>query len=281
MSTTTTPVPPRWHTEPRTVDVHGVPVAYRRAGTGPPTLFLHGHWLTRRWLPFHEQLSERADVIAPELPGFGATPAAPWIRDRTDLVLFLRDLLDALGTDRVHVAGYGLGGWIAADLACHFPERVARLSLLAPFGLRVPEQPIADIFAMNPADYADRYFNAAADGFDDCVPGVGTADLGGVEEFAHRYGELGAAGALIWTRRYDLALEWRLPWLRERGLPARVVTGELDRIVPAGHPRRWAELLGADLVTVAGIGHALLLQAPKATADAVIPAPAPVEEHQS
>lgn len=263
------PAPPRWHTDPATIEVSGLPVAYRRAGTGPPVLFLHGHWLTRRWLPFHERLADHVDLIAPDLPGFGATPAAPWLRGRTELVMFLRDLLDRFELSTVHVAGYGLGGWLAADLACFYPERVAGLTLVAPFGLRVPEAPLADIFAMNPADYAGAYFNGAAEGFDDCVPGVGTPQTGGVEEFAHRYGELGSAAGLIWQRRYDLAFEWRLPRLARRGLATRVVAAEDDRIVPAAHIDRWVTLLDADRVSIPGTGHALLLQAPGATADAI------------
>src|SRR5437867_2256210 len=61
------------YTEPQVVDVRGVPVAYRRKGTGPPTVFLHGAGTTRLWLPFYERMSEWFDFVAPEHPGFGDT----------------------------------------------------------------------------------------------------------------------------------------------------------------------------------------------------------------
>lgn len=260
------PRPARHYTEPERLVVDDVPLALRRRGSGPPVLFLHGHWLTRRWLPFHEALAGSVDLIAPEHPGFGETPALPWLRGREDLVLFYRRVLDVLDLPRVHVAGYGLGGWLAADLAVWCPDRVASLALIAPFGLRVPGSPVADVFLMDPAEYAEHYFGGPDPAADDLVPGTGTPAQGGVEEWAQRYGEMGTAATLMWARRYDLALEHRLPRLR---VPSLVVAGEHDRIVPAGHPRAWAALLGAETVTVPGAGHALLVQEPGRTAGAV------------
>lgn len=269
MSTTALAVPARWYTPPERIDVDGIPLAYRRSGSGPPVLFLHGHWLTRRLTAFHERLASTVDLVAPELPGFGETPLPDWLRCREDLTLFLRDVLDRLAMPRVHLVGYGLGAWFAADLASYFPDRMASLCVIAPYGMRVPGYPIPDYFAMNPADYADAYFNGAMEGFEDCVPGVGTPAQGGVEEFAHRYGELGAAARFVWSRRYAINLEWRLPRVAERGVRSLVVAAGADRMVPAGHIEAWARLLGAATVVVPDASHALLLQTPDTVADAV------------
>jgi pimeloyl-ACP methyl ester carboxylesterase len=165
----------------------------------------------------------------------------------------------------VHVAGYGLGAWLAADLAVWCPERVASLSVIAPFGLRVPGEPVADVFLLDPATYGEHYFGGDPVP-DDLVPGTGTPAQGGVEEWAQRYGEMGTAASLMWGRRYDLALERRLPQL---AVPALVVDAEHDRVVPPAHAQRWTELLGARRVTVPGAAHALVVQQPERTADAV------------
>lgn len=256
-----------WFTEPARATVRDTEIAYRRDGSGEPVLFLHGHWLTRCWTPFHRQLAGGADVIAPELPGFGDSPGSAQLTTRPDMVLVLRDLLDELGVANAHVVGYGLGAWLAADLAVWAPERVRSLGVVAPFGLRVPGHPVADVFLLDPAGYAEAYFNGASEGFEGLVPGVGTPADGGPEAFAHRYGELGAAAGLIWSRRYDLKLEERLPHL---GVPAIVVGSLDDRIVPAAHLDAWAALLDAKRVTVDAAGHALLLQRPDAVASALI-----------
>lgn len=257
--------------EPTTVTVAGTDVLVRRAGDGPPLLLLHGHWATRSWLPLHAALAERADVVAPTLPGFddGDEPPA-WITGREDVVLLLRDLLDGLRLDRVHLVGYGLGGWLAADLATWFPTRLASLSLLAPFGLRVPDEPIEDVFLMNPERFSEAYGlpeDVMAD--PELVPGVGTPVHGGPEAWARRYGVMGSAARLMWQRRYDLKLEHRLPRVAATGLASLVVSGADDRVVPSGHPARWAELLGARTATVPG-GHAFPLTAPDQTAAAVL-----------
>lgn len=260
------PAPHEWYTEPTRLPVRGTEIACRRSGEGEPVLFLHGHWLTRVWTPFHQQVAARTDLIAPELPGFGDSPLAPQLTTRPDMVLVLRDLLDSLGVDSAHVVGYGLGGWLAADLAVWAPNRVRSLSVVAPFGLRVPEHPLADIFILDPATYDEAYFGGPGQGVEGLVPGVGTPADGGPEAFAHRYGELGAAAALMWTRRYDLKLEERLPRL---GLPALVVGALEDQIVPAAHLDAWAGLLDAKRVVLDSAGHALLLQRPDAVAAAV------------
>lgn len=47
----------------------------------------------------------------------------------------LRDLLDALGHDRVTVVGHSLGGGIALGVAGYYPDRVQRLVLIAGGGM--------------------------------------------------------------------------------------------------------------------------------------------------
>lgn len=259
------PRPERYWTEPQRLVVDDVELALRREGSGPPVLYLHGHWLTRRWLPFHARLAGSVDLIAPDHPGFGDTAAPEWLRGRDDVVLFYRRVLDLLDLRRVHVVGYGLGAWLAADLAIWCPERVSSLSVVAPFGLRVPGEPIADVFLLDPATFGEHYFGGGPVP-DDLVPGTGTPAQGGVEEWAQRYGEMGTAASLMWARRYDLALERRLPKL---GVPALVVDAEHDRVVPPAHAQRWTELLGARRVTVPGAAHALVVSEPERTADAV------------
>jgi pimeloyl-ACP methyl ester carboxylesterase len=150
------------HTVPETIDVDGVPVAYRRKGTGPTTVFLHGAGSTRMWLPFYERMSLTVDFIAPEHPGFGDTPAPDWIDGFDDLVLHYHALFAALGLARIHLIGFSLGGWIAANLAIFYPERLKSLTLITPAGLRVPDAPATDLMRMAPEGIPDLLFNGRA-----------------------------------------------------------------------------------------------------------------------
>ncbi|MET9973368.1 alpha/beta fold hydrolase, partial [Streptomyces sp. NPDC006356] len=84
-------------TEPSYVDVDGLRTAYRRAGDGPTTLYLHGAGMTRMWPPFAQQLAQHVDLVVPEHPGFGDTPRPGHFRDFDDYVLHYDALIRRLG----------------------------------------------------------------------------------------------------------------------------------------------------------------------------------------
>ena len=94
-------------------------VAYRREGSGEPLLLLHGigHHL-QAWDPVFALLAADRDVIAVDLPGFGASPGLPdgVAYDLATVVPVLGALCEALSLDRPHVAGNSLGGLLALEL---------------------------------------------------------------------------------------------------------------------------------------------------------------------
>ncbi|NIK61883.1 alpha/beta fold hydrolase [Kribbella shirazensis] len=121
--------------EPVRVDVRrGHQLAVRRRGIGGvPLLLLHGFPCTSRiWSHNLVPLAEAGfDVVAPDLRGYGDSDFAP--DEFYDLNAFNADLtglFDALGWDRVVVAGHDLGAMIAVDMANRHPERVDRLVIL-------------------------------------------------------------------------------------------------------------------------------------------------------
>jgi pimeloyl-ACP methyl ester carboxylesterase len=253
-------------TEPETIDVRGLPVAYRRKGSGPPTLFLHGAGSTRMWLPFYERMSESVDLIAPEHPGFGDTPMPEWLDGFDDLVLFYRDFLDAMQLDRVHLIGFSLGGWIASQIAIFYPDRLKSLTLITPAGLRVPEAPMTDFLRMPPENIPSLLFGDNWMDYVEFMP-----DPHDFDAAMRGYGEMTTFVKLAWNPRYDYKLERRLPNVE---LPALVIRADDDRLIPNAHPERWAELLpNARLEHVAGsknpTGHGLVMQEPDRAAEVI------------
>ncbi|WP_370410564.1 alpha/beta fold hydrolase [Streptomyces fradiae] len=115
---------------PRTVTV-----TYERRGTGEPLLLLHGiGHLWQAWEPVIDVLATERDVIAVDLPGFGASPAlpAPLAYDLTTVVPVLDAFCAALGVERPHVAGNSLGGLLALELG---REKLVRsVTALSPAG---------------------------------------------------------------------------------------------------------------------------------------------------
>jgi len=81
-------------------------------------------------------------VIGYDYPGHGYTTLTDHDLEIPEYEEHLLGLLDALGLDRVHLAGESLGGWIAVKFAAHHPERLHSVILSAPGGRVVGEQKV-------------------------------------------------------------------------------------------------------------------------------------------
>jgi len=256
------PKPARYYTTPQFETVAGIPIAYRRQGQGEAVVLLHGAGFTRMWIPLYQMLAERCDFIAPEQPGFGETPMPKWFRSFDDLTLLYDQLFKQLGLDRIHLIGFSMGGWAAAEFASFFPRRLKSLSLITPVGLRLPDNPGVDIFQLPPAELMDRLFQ------DKSVMMEFLPDPDDFEEGIQLYSEFAAAARLMWAPRYNLALERRLQRL---SCPTLVVGAEEDRLVPNQMSDRYAEVLpNSRLVRLAGTGHEPCLERPRQLADALL-----------
>ena len=183
-------------------------------------------------------------------------------------VLFLRaqprnrtQSLYELDLATVHVVGYDLGGWLAAEFASFYPERVTSLTLIASTGLRLSDAPSFEFLAADPNRVTEALFNGN--------PAEHVLDLpdpGDITGFVDAYGVNGVTARLIWERRYDTRLDRRVGRLR---LPSLVITPEEDRMVPIAHAERWAELLSAKLVRIPDSGHACIVEQPHTVARAI------------
>ncbi|HYQ62305.1 alpha/beta fold hydrolase [Actinophytocola sp.] len=112
-----------------------IEIAFERRGDGSPLVLLHGighRW--QAWAPVLDALSAEHDVIAVDLPGFGASPLLPEGRgyDMPNAVQACADIFADLGLGRPHVAGNSLGGAISLELASR--GLVSSATALAPAG---------------------------------------------------------------------------------------------------------------------------------------------------
>ena len=118
------------------VELHGRRVAVRQTGTGPVVLLVHGlAGDLHTWDRVVDDLAEHRTVVAPDLPGPWTIRPAAGDYSLGATASWLRDLLDVLGHDRATVVGHSLGGGIAMQFAYQYPQRCARLVLVASGGL--------------------------------------------------------------------------------------------------------------------------------------------------
>ena len=143
---------------PRWLTVQGAPLEVSEQGRGQPILVLHGEDGLAPQAPFLELLAAHGRVIAPSHPGFGHSPDSDYIDTVDDLSYLYLDLLSEQNLRDVVVLGCSLGGWIAAEMAVKSTERIAKLILVAPLGIKIGDREtrdIPDIFAL-PADEVAR-----------------------------------------------------------------------------------------------------------------------------
>ena len=136
-----------------------------RRGEGPPILLIHGVNPISPRAPFVDMLARHRTVIAPSHPGFGASPLPADFDTMYDLVNLYLDVLDDLPGDDIAVAGFGFGGWIAAELAVAGHSRLRRLVLVDPVGIKIggrEERDIVHMFNTNPVELNRRSWHDPA-----------------------------------------------------------------------------------------------------------------------
>jgi pimeloyl-ACP methyl ester carboxylesterase len=115
------------------VDVRGLRMHVAAAGPADaePVVLLHGwpqHWYA--WRRLIGPLAERCRVICPDLRGFGWSGAPPGRYLKAELAADVVRLLDALGLERVRLAGHDWGGFAGFLLCIDHPERVSHYAAL-------------------------------------------------------------------------------------------------------------------------------------------------------
>nr|WP_296071087.1 alpha/beta hydrolase [uncultured Actinoplanes sp.] len=201
-----------------------------------------------------------------------------------DLVTDASELLAALGVARAHVAGLGVGGFIAQLLALDHPGQVASLTLVStrpvapgPADPDLPEhapEVMSRLFGRPEPDWTDRdsvvdYMTGCARlmsgrrGFDETDA---RATAGSIFDRAQRSAKAQRASHLgTMFAAIDCTPRWRerLPGITA---PTLVIHGEEDPFFPYGNGVALAaEIPGARLLPLPGIGHGI----PRATWPAV------------
>jgi pimeloyl-ACP methyl ester carboxylesterase len=136
-------------------------LTFTRTGTGPPLLLLHGLGLSRQsWDPVIATLADQFDVLAVDLPGFGASPPLPPDVEPhpAALAASVAELLDELGITNPCVVGNSLGGWVALELARL--RSVTALTLLSPAGLWAGGTPRYCLISLRASRWLARHATA-------------------------------------------------------------------------------------------------------------------------
>lgn len=246
----------------REIPVAGHMVKVRSVGKGTPLLVLPDVFGPRVWPPALDRLAQQHEIIYVEHPGFDGGPRPEWLDTVADLAMAYLDLLDRLDLRDCNLLGFGIGGWIAADLATRNPARLRSLVLVGAHGLLAPEQTPPDIFLQSEESLMRAWFADAAQA-DAAIERELASDS---EDLRLRNQEL--AARMTWEPRlHDPQM---IKWLHRIACPTLVVWGEQDEILPAVYALEWQRRLPRSTVSVVGdCGHAPQLERPDSFAGLV------------
>jgi pimeloyl-ACP methyl ester carboxylesterase len=118
-----------------TTVVNGTSIYYRDIGSGEEVVvLLHGFPETGdAFAPVIAGLGKRFRLIVPDMRGLGRSLPPSSGYDKRTVAADVRDLLDRIGIDRVHVVGYDLGARVAFSFALQFPQRTRTLTVASAF----------------------------------------------------------------------------------------------------------------------------------------------------
>lgn len=104
---------------------------------GPAVILLHGSPGSKHdFDAMSGTLEERHRVIAPDLPGFGASRASLPDYSIRAHARYVLQLMDELEVERAHLVGFSMGGGVALNLYELAPRRVLSLSMLSAIGVQ-------------------------------------------------------------------------------------------------------------------------------------------------
>jgi pimeloyl-ACP methyl ester carboxylesterase len=117
----------------RDVSARGARIRFVEAGEGAPLVLVHDALASKETFEGAiERLARSFHVVAPDLPGFGASEKPDPMRYAYGYDAFAEavfDLVAALGLGRVHVCGHAMGAGVALTLAAKRPATVHKLVL--------------------------------------------------------------------------------------------------------------------------------------------------------
>jgi pimeloyl-ACP methyl ester carboxylesterase len=273
-----------WARELKRMEIDGIPVNYVDVGGGDgiPVVLVHGlggQW--QNWLENIPRLAQDRRVVAMDLPGFGLTPE-PDGDEEISIPRYGRcvnALCDKLGLERVHLVGNSMGGFIAAEVAIQFPERVERLVLVSAAGissaetLQGPILTFGRVAAALATNSVARHRRLASRPITRHIslalvarhPRLLKADLA-YEGFFKGAGKGGFDDALRASLEYDFRDR-----IGDVKVPTLIVWGEKDSIIPVRDADEFERLIDdSRKVVMKDTGHIPMAERPNAFNDVLV-----------
>lgn len=249
-------------------------IAWRKVGEGPPLLLINGYAATKDdWDPtFLAGLARSSTVICPDNRGVGESARSVHEVSIASMATDLVSVLDDLKIDRVDVAGWSMGGFVAQKLVAWIPDRARSLTLLSTdTGGTGAERRSPEVAAAltdksgTPEEQADRLIDLLfPPGFAEQVKSA----AGGIVAAARAN-----LDPEVLAEQEQAMIDWyehsvppidQISDLAHEGFPVLIAHGLEDRVIPVRNSRVLSGALeDAWLARFPGGGHAFMAQEPE------------------
>jgi pimeloyl-ACP methyl ester carboxylesterase len=270
--------PDEWRARGDFAVLRGRRVFFRREGSGPPLLLIHGYPTSSwDWAPIWPELIARHDVIALDMLGFGESEKPHRHRysivEQADLH---EALLERLGVTRYHVLAHDYGVTVGQELLARgaplasiaflngglFPETHRPRTIQ-----RLLASPLGPLVARLSSERTFRRSFVALFGTPPSEP-----ELCGFWALASKDDGMVALARLIsyMAERREQRERW-VGALVAATLPMLVINGSIDPVSGEHMVQRLLELRPqTPVVRLAGVGHYPQVEAPRAVLDAYL-----------
>ena len=209
-------------------------------------------------MPFADRLAERFEVIQPVHPGFAGTPIPEHFDNIQDLIFLYLDLIDELNLENTILAGFSMGGWLAAEIATINTKRFSQLVLVDSVGIKAGgpfDRDIADVFAISPNEHMSISWHDSSK-----APDPSSMDDDELQIFAS---DRIAHGLYTWEPyMHNPKLPYRLHRI---DIPTLLIWGEADQVVKPSYGEAFRDLIpGSRLVIIPNSGHSPHIEQPSA-----------------
>ncbi len=247
------------------LSVRGIDLHVLVRGTGLPLVLAHAFPLDHSmWGAQIERFASQAQVIAPDLRGFGSSGVTVGTVTMEQMADDLAAILDQLGvTEPVVLCGLSMGGYVAFQFARKYPQRLRALVLCntrsaadTPEARRLRMEMVEKVLAVGPAPVADNMLQRAFSA-DSLTRIPGAVEF--VRERIMLTSPEGIAAALRGLAERPDSSEL----LSRLSVPTLAIASSDDVITPASEMREMASAIAnSEFIVLPGVGHLSALEAP-------------------
>lgn len=247
------------------IEVHGLRIAYRAAGAGPPLVLLHGGLEDgRSWRHELEGLSDDFRVVAWDAPGCGRLSDPPPDFTLDDYADIVAGLIEALELGPSHIIGLSFGGGLALALYRRHETLIASLVLVFAYAgwagslpadeVEERRQRVERMARGSPEDWVDEVLATL---FDDSTPAHVVDEMREIMLDTRPEGMLPLVHAFAQADLSDM--------LGDVSVPTLLLYGEKDQRVSMPVAEALAAAIPTSrLVLVPDAGHSVNAEAPEA-----------------